>query len=223
MPQRTLKIVGCEAFRWGTAKTGRPWTMYKIDAVNANGLIKEELISFDELPLGVADYEVERREREYRGQTYVSFTLKAVKGSEPKIKKPMVPAGRYAVNAHGEWELYRVWVGSQYDPPPIHVYSVRGVEKGERCDQQEELAVLTEIAKDPGKAALEFGHRTGSCSRCGKELDVNLSRKLGVGPTCMKHWFDNETAKGMKKEARTELRADGLDPNEKYDKIEVTA
>jgi hypothetical protein len=115
-------------------------------------------------------------------------------------------------------QLFRVWRGTR-DPSQQHVYSVKGTEDGERVRGQMETDAVLEIAADPGKAAQEFGRRTGSCSRCGEKLKKNLSRKLAIGPVCMKHWFDDETRAEMKKTARSELRAAGLDPEALYDDL----
>lgn len=135
-----------------------------------------------------------------------------------------VPAGRYAIQwPAGDWRLCRVWRGTRGDNPPVFVYAVKGVEKGERLDRISETIALALIKKDPGKAALEFGHRTGSCSKCGKELDVNLSRKLGMGPVCMKNWFGKVERDGMRSAARDELRAAGLNPADKLDDLAAVA
>ena len=48
-------------------------------------------------------------------------------------------------------------------------------------------AVLDEInfiAKDPLSAAQMFGQKTGRCSCCGRELTVEESIRLGIGPIC---------------------------------------
>jgi hypothetical protein len=142
---------------------------------------------------------------------------------EGEGEKPDVPAGRYAVRiANTEWDLLRVWRGTR-NPSIVQVYRVKGTEQGERLSREEERGALLVIAEDPAKAAVEFGHRTGSCSRCGTELDVNLSRKLGIGPECMKHWFSNEDRLERMREAREQLRAAGLEPTEKFDSLAVVA
>jgi hypothetical protein len=141
--------------------------------------------------------------------------------AQPGQTKTLVPDGRYAVELAGEWQLFRVWRGTR-DPNVQHLYSVRGTERGERVFGALEAAAVQAIAADPGKAAREFGHRTGSCSRCGTELEVNLSRKIGVGPTCLKHWYGDE-AKTILADARETLRAAGIDPLAHNDNVAVAA
>lgn len=131
---------------------------------------------------------------------------------------PEVPAGRYAVKMKGAWCLFRVWRGTRGANPPIHVYAVQGTEKGERLEPKQEAAALKAIAKDPGAAAIAFGHRTGSCSKCGKELDVNLSRLMGIGPVCVKHWYGADST-AMVADARGQLRAAGLEPTDSNDDL----
>jgi hypothetical protein len=148
-------------------------------------------------------------------------------GSQMLEDAQKVPAGRYAVQGIkqgqlADWTLLRVWKGTR-NPNVVHVYVVKGTEEGERLGPVESAVALRSIAQDPGKAALEFGHRTGCCSRCAAALDKNLSRKLGVGPTCMKHWFDPEQRHSMNAKARKELRDAGLDPEAKLDDLSVVA
>lgn len=149
-----------------------------------------------------------------RASNWITRLLDKQKAETPVTSEPVVPAGRYAANN----SLYRVWRGTR-NPSIVHVYEVIGTETGERVPAHVEDAVLAEVAKDPGKAAQEFGHRTGSCSKCGKGLNNNLSRKLGIGPVCLKHWFPDEDRKLMVKTARCELRADGIDPTASYDRL----
>jgi hypothetical protein len=131
---------------------------------------------------------------------------------------PLVPDGRYAVQLAGQWKLFRIWRGTK-NPNVQHVYAVQGVEKGERVFGADERDAVLEIAKDPGEAAVMFGHRTGRCSRCGESLKVNLSRKMGVGPVCAKHWFDNEARLSRMADAREKLREAGIDPQDANDDL----
>jgi hypothetical protein len=133
-----------------------------------------------------------------------------------------VPDGRYAVQLDNEWKLYRVWRGTR-NPDVQRLFAVQGTEKGERVSGAEELAAATAIAVDPGEAAIEFGHRTGHCSRCGEELKVNLSRELGIGPVCMKHWFADEQRYARNAVARDKLRAAGIDPADRHDNLQAAA
>jgi hypothetical protein len=132
---------------------------------------------------------------------------------------PLVPDGRYAVEIDGAWHLFRIWRGTR-NPFVQHVYAVAGTEKGDRIYDAQERAAVLAIEKDPGQAAIDFGHRTGHCSRCGKELERNLQRWLGIGETCMKHWFADEARYEKCRIGREQLRAAGIDPTEKHDDLE---
>jgi hypothetical protein len=222
-PQRTLDVTACTAKKQGWTN-GRAWTIYAVEATQLDGTpIDEELVSFKQLELKPQLLTVEYRERKFKGRTYSSYMLAPVSMTQPQQHKPkpQVPDGRYAiVGPDGEVGLYRVWVGSRYDPPPIHVYAVKGTEKGVRVSPVTlEIAVLEEIAKDPGAAAIEFGKRTGSCSKCSDKLRKNLSRHMGIGPVCLKHWFEKDARASMLATARKELRDQGIDPEESYDSI----
>jgi hypothetical protein len=131
----------------------------------------------------------------------------------------VVPAGRYAypVTENGQevWRFVKIWRKDDR----VSAYAVKGLEKGDKVDRRE--ALLAIAAFGPGRAAQEFGWRTGYCARCGDELRVNLSRKLGIGPVCMEKLFDNRTRLNMLREARKELRAAGLEPDAKYDSLEA--
>jgi hypothetical protein len=59
------------------------------------------------------------------------------------------------------------------------------------------------------------------CGRCGDRLKNNLSRKLGTGPVCMKKLWSDKDRLRLTREAREELRSAGLDPDGKYDSLEV--
>lgn len=135
-----------------------------------------------------------------------------------------LPDGRYAVKVGGQWRLVRVWRGTRQPNPgwPVQLYAVRGTEKGTRiAPPGDEAKVAREIVKQgAGECAREFGKRTGSCSRCGTELDVNLSRALKIGPVCLEHWYGKEPARVMKADARARLRAKGIEPTEKFDDLE---
>lgn len=144
--------------------------------------------------------------------------LKELPKAKPFEHNTAVPAGRYAVEIDGKMRLIRVWRGTK-NPNIVQVYEVRGTEKGTRLSRGDEVKALFAVADDPGAAAREFGHRTGKCSKCGKGLDVNLSRKLGVGPVCLKAWYSEDERKAMLDSARADLREAGLHPTEKFDRF----
>lgn len=76
MGKRVLEIVMCSEARRGVSqKTGREWTLFKVQANDEHGSpIGEELQSFEDLPLGRGEFEVERRDHPQYG---TSFTVKA--------------------------------------------------------------------------------------------------------------------------------------------------
>lgn len=60
-----------------------------------------------------------------------------------------------------------------------------------KFDQETQTAVamaLVALANDPAKAASDFGHLTGSCCFCGRELTDERSTTIGYGPICAKHF-----------------------------------
>jgi hypothetical protein len=141
-------------------------------------------------------------------------------GQAPKVQAPQLPDGRYAVTVDGNVRLVHVW-HPRGKPEVQRLYPVTGHDDkgGKALYGQEELAVAKAIAADPAQAAMEFGHRTGHCFRCGAELDVNLSRSMGVGPTCVKHVMDDETRYATLAAHRAHLRAHGIDPAGAYDVV----
>lgn len=136
---------------------------------------------------------------------------------------PLLPAGRYAVTLNGEIALVRVWRGTR-DASVQRIYSITGyADRGDRLGIADEANAARAIAVDPGAAAQEFGRRTGHCYRCGDELQVNLSRRLAIGPDCAKHVFENSRRLAMMRQAREDLRAAGLDPAAKFDDLAAVA
>jgi hypothetical protein len=49
-------------------------------------------------------------------------------------------------------------------------------------------AALTALANDPAKAAADYGHLTGVCCFCAKQLTDERSVSVGYGPVCAKHF-----------------------------------
>jgi hypothetical protein len=219
--QRTLTITACVPKKTGQTQRGRDWTLYGVEALTKDGHdVVEELVSFEKLPIGVEqEFDVKKRERRWRDRVYVSYCLSIPKAEEEQVsapQMPLVPAGRYAVQGvDGSWTLLRVWRGTK-NPNVQQLYRVEGTEKGVRLGKVEERLAAVAIARDPGQAAIDFGHRTGSCSRCGEELKKNLSRMLGIGPVCMKHWFANDDRLARMAVARQQLRDAGFDPEDSY-------
>jgi hypothetical protein len=72
---RMWTVTSCEEFRSGVAKTGRPWTLYVLSATDDAGLpVMEGIKSFDAIPLGMQELEVEQNE--YKGETEWTVKLK---------------------------------------------------------------------------------------------------------------------------------------------------
>jgi len=51
------------------------------------------------------------------------------------------------------------------------------------------LQKLEKMAKNPLEAAITYGHKTGRCSCCGRQLDNAESIQLGIGPICRERYF----------------------------------
>jgi len=66
MEVRTLNVLGCVEKKRGTSKQGRDWVLYAVQADDGNGNpIGEDLTSFQQLPVGVGEYQVEREENQW--------------------------------------------------------------------------------------------------------------------------------------------------------------
>jgi hypothetical protein len=69
--RRSLNIIACKAIKSGTNAKGREWTIYEVMATKVDGSpVELELRAFDPLPLGVGDYEVEKRSDPKYGDSY---------------------------------------------------------------------------------------------------------------------------------------------------------
>lgn len=130
---------------------------------------------------------------------------------------PAVPAGRYAL------------VDPDDELNPVKFYKVNDGKKGTRWEGftfvdrfvgddtfpvkgHSRISTLKAIAADPLAAAQLFGREEARCCKCGRNLTRRLSRHLGIGPVCGQRngWFDGD----LVAEARAELKAQGLDPDE---------
>ena len=66
MEVRTLNVLGCVEKKRGTSKAGRDWVLYAVQADDGNGNpVGEDLTSFQELPVGIGEYQVERDENQF--------------------------------------------------------------------------------------------------------------------------------------------------------------
>jgi hypothetical protein len=52
-------------------------------------------------------------------------------------------------------------------------------------------SILEKIAIDPLAAAARYGHELGRCGICDRELTDETSRRLGVGPVCLKKFHSS--------------------------------
>ena len=52
---------------------------------------------------------------------------------------------------------------------------------------------IEHVANNPQEAALRYGHRTGKCAVCGRQLDNKESVAMGIGPICAEKygWITN--------------------------------
>jgi len=137
--------------------------------------------------------------------------------NNPTIKD--VPVGRYAVPKEG---------GDENDIDFFRVKDVRGgFEKqgGYRillriAGPNEYVLRMTEwpalikriVRFGVGNAAAMYGNKVGKCSKCHTRITNRISRRLGIGPVCGGHYYEDWEERVNT--ARTELRALGLDPNE---------
>lgn len=55
------------------------------------------------------------------------------------------------------------------------------------CDAARAQAIIT-AAADPEAAATAYGHQTGVCACCGRELTNAESVERGIGPICAQKW-----------------------------------
>jgi len=49
---------------------------------------------------------------------------------------------------------------------------------------------IVQACSDPLNSAIEYGHRTGTCSACGKPLTDKKSIKQGIHISCANKWFN---------------------------------
>jgi hypothetical protein len=123
-----------------------------------------------------------------------------------------LPTGRYAIdNADGELTFYRVWRGTK-NPDYVKLYLQHGPDETEVPFGKGFVTITKEIAKNPGAAAIRYGHEIGQCSVCAKRLTNRVSRSLGIGPVCGGRFWGEEF-KAVVRGAREQIKAQGLDPD----------
>lgn len=68
--RRSLNIISCKVVKAGTTN-GRPWAIHEVMATKVDGSpVELELRSFDPLPLGVGEFDVEKRVDPKYGESY---------------------------------------------------------------------------------------------------------------------------------------------------------
>jgi hypothetical protein len=136
--------------------------------------------------------------------------------NRPTLKD--LPLGRYAIHPEGDEEA-------------ISFYRVKDVRGGPekrggyrlmlRIAGPNEYPVRMNETKDLvkkiirfgiGNAAALYGHKVGKCSKCHTRITHRISRRLGCGPVCGGHYYEDWEERVNS--ARTELLALGLDPDE---------
>jgi hypothetical protein len=71
------------------------------------------------------------------------------------------------------------------------IYDDGRFETSSRTNESQRTAILLALralAKDPVRAAAEYGHLTGVCCFCGRGLDDERSTRVGYGPVCASHY-----------------------------------
>lgn len=72
MSTTTISVISTRVIKEGTSAQGRPWTLYEVTAVDRNGApIEHQLKTFDNLPQGTVDVELERQEHPQYGVSYM--------------------------------------------------------------------------------------------------------------------------------------------------------
>jgi hypothetical protein len=145
--------------------------------------------------------------------------LRRLKDDGEKVALPLLPSGRYAVTVNSETLLIHVW-HPKGKPEVQRLYEVKShSDSGQKLWGAAEMAAATAIAKDPAQAAIDYGHRTKHCYRCGSGLENNLSKSMGVGPVCVKHVMENEPRLAMMAAHRAHIRSHGFEPDGKLDPV----
>jgi hypothetical protein len=135
--------------------------------------------------------------------------------NNPTLKD--VPVGRYAIHGDDEDDIkfFRVKdVRGGYGKDGGYRLLLRIAGPNEHPIRMHETKDIVKsiIRFGIGNAAALYGNKVGKCSKCHTRITNRISRRLGIGPVCGGHYYEDWDERVNT--ARTELRALGLDPNE---------
>jgi hypothetical protein len=116
-----------------------------------------------------------------------------------------IPAGRYALDSAPDAQGATHTVFWHLDKPEDGKWSgwsflkvQRGPDTGRFSTIRPDglaspaaASILEKIAIDPLAAAARYGHELGRCGICDRELTDETSRRLGVGPVCLKKFHSS--------------------------------
>lgn len=134
--------------------------------------------------------------------------------SHSKITREDVPTGRYCIQTGLDEEdlsFYRIKWGKMTNV--IWISRIGGPNEYPIRSPDEKAKILKDIYRNgAAEAATRYGFKVGRCSVCHTRITNRLSRSLGVGPVCGGRFFSDWKERVNK--VRSELVAQGLDPNE---------
>jgi hypothetical protein len=108
--QKKLNVLGVVEKKSGVSqKTGKPYVIYTVHADDeAGNRITEELTSFEELPNGLGEYWVEKRESQY-GVQYTVFTYPSKPNPEREAQAKRAELERLLNDPLVRMDAHRVW------------------------------------------------------------------------------------------------------------------
>lgn len=136
--------------------------------------------------------------------------------NRPTIKD--LPVGRYAIPSavdDDDIKFYRV--KDVRGGPEKHggyrfIAQIAGPNQYPLRQTEAKEAVKRIIRFGIGNAAALYGNKIGRCSKCHIRITNRISRRLGIGPVCGGHYYEDWEKRVNT--ARTALISEGLDPNE---------
>lgn len=119
----------------------------------------------------------------------------------PAAPKPAadVPAGYYALTHPTEGKIYFFKVDKPTEGRWAGYTFVKRVSGDNelRVDRADVPHILRMIAASPLEAAMLYGQETKVCGMCHTRLTDEKSRKLGIGPNCIKNHFGMTQAQAI--------------------------